>query len=333
MSEGLMPILTEDTRAFLNMLSQGASSAPLDPSIGQRRAGLSYFADEFGPNLSQSQRGTIKVEDITISTPEGPLDLRLYYPPNIGAQKTRPAIVVHIHGGGWVLGDLDCYSKVCYAYCLASESVIVDVHYRRAPENKYPSALNDCLYAIDWAAKHAHKLGADAKKLVVTGDSAGGNLAASACLMTNTRPALQILVYPVISAREHADYKSRKSLGDGRYFLGEFDIKRAEDEYLSDPSKGEEIGASPIMASLKQLSHLPPTLVYTASLDPLRDEAIAYVTRLQDAKISVKHIEALGTIHGFILFAGAIAKGMQAIETIGQAIKSVKPRPARSWFT
>jgi acetyl esterase len=230
---------------------------------------------------------------------------------------------LHIHGGGWVIGDPDGYERVCRAYCDAGRCVVVDVHYRRAPENKYPAALEDCEAALSWAAANAADLGADPRRVVVTGDSAGGNLAAALCQRTTSPVALQVLVYPVISAQARADFPSRAELGDGRFFLRDADIRRAETEYLSDPREGEEPGASPILARQDVLARLPPTLIVTAGLDPLRDEAKAYADRLAAAGVAVDYVCVEGTIHAFVLFAGCIGKGAAVVADIGRRIQAL----------
>jgi acetyl esterase len=137
----------------------------------------------------------------------------------------------------------------------------------------------------------------------------------------------------VISASAHASYPSRADLGDGRFFLRDFDIRHAETEYLSDPREGEEAGASPILATDAVLARLPPTLVVTAGLDPLRDEGAAYAERLAAAGVAVDYVCVPGTIHAFVLFAGSIAKGATVIADIGRRIRALPPGPQSSILT
>jgi len=328
MSEMATPFITEDTQALLDEMFASFADAPTDPTVSERREGLAYLADLYGPSFTDDEKASLHVENRLINGPNGPIALRIYVP---RAPKTKPPVMLHIHGGGWVLGDPDAYAKVCMAYCLAANCILVDVDYRRSPENKFPAGLDDCVAALDWVAKNARKLGGDPNRLMITGDSAGGNLAAATCLKSTVKLALQILVYPVISARAKADYKSRKTLGGGQFFLREFDIKRAETEYFTSPDLGELPFASPIVAPLKMLQKVPPALIITASLDPLRDEAIAYGARLEAAGVRVQHEEAFGTIHGFILFGGRIAQSRDALRTIGQAVNAAKPRAHGLW--
>lgn len=305
-----------ETAALLTRMAVDLAGAPAEPTVEERRGLLRRMASDYGPPPAPVDR----IEERQIPGPRGPIPLRVYWP-----KAVRPGapLLVHIHGGGWVIGDPDGYERVCRAYCDAGRCVVVDVHYRRAPEAKYPAALEDCEAALNWAAANAADLGADPRRIVVTGDSAGGNLAAALCQRATAPVALQVLVYPVISAQARADFASRAELGDGRFFLREADIRRAETEYLSDPREGEEPGASPILARREVLARLPPTLIVTAGLDPLRDEAKAYADRLTEAGVAVDYVCMEGTIHAFVLFAGCIGKGRAVIADIGRRIQAL----------
>lgn len=318
------PRLDDEAAALLARMGADFANSPADPSVAERREALRRMALLYGPEPAE----VASVQDRSIRGPGGPLRLRIYHPL---AGERRPPLLLHIHGGGWVLGDPDAYERVCRAYCAAARAVVVDVDYRRAPEARYPAALRDCEAALDWAHAHAHELGVDSKRIVVTGDSAGGNLAAALCQRTRAPVALQVLVYPVLSASPSADFASRRALGDGSFFLREFDIKRAETEYLTRPEDGDQVGASPLLASRGGLARAAPALIITAGLDPLADEGAAYAARLREAGVTVEHVCVPGTIHGFVLFAGALAKGRDAIDRIGAAVRAL-PSGRRSWL-
>lgn len=319
MSRSRGPWVEPDTAALLTAMAADFAGAPAEPTVDDRRQGLNIAADLYGPAPAVVGR----IEDRVAPGPHGPVPLRIYWPINGEDDRLRP-LVVHIHGGGWVLGDPDGYARVCRAYCAAGDCVVVDVDYRRAPEHKHPAALDDCLAALAWAAANARALGGDPKRIVVTGDSAGGHLAAGTCQQTSIPVALQILVYPVMSSSIRADFASRKALGDGSWFLREFDILRAETEYFSPGDDRETAPASPLLASVEVLSRQPRTLVITASLDPLCDEGSAYVTALKRAGVDAREWRIKGTIHGFVLFAGRIGKGREVIRRIGQAVSGAR---------
>lgn len=275
---------------------------------------LRFMAEAYGPEPAP----VADMQSINIDGPSGPVPLRIYRP--VTGRQLLP-LLLNIHGGGWALGDPTAYERVCRAYCEAGECVVVDVDYRRAPEHKHPTALLDCEAALAWASINAGELGADPRRIVVTGDSAGGNLAAALCQITDVPVALQILVYPVVDASPTADYPSRDRLGDGRFFLGKEVIQRAEREYLASPLHGEDTRVSPILADDATLKRLPPTYVVVAGLDPLADEGIRYAQRLTQAGVDARLVVVERTIHAFVLFAGAIEKGRSTISLIGQWIR------------
>jgi acetyl esterase len=315
---GSDPAADAETAALLAAMAADFADAPAEPTVEDRRAMLRRMALDYGPAPAPVAR----IEDREIPGPAGPVPVRVYWPAQPAG--SPPPLLLHIHGGGWAIGDPDGYERVCRAYCQAGGCVVVDVHYRRAPEHKYPAALEDCEAALAWAAAEAGALGADPARIVVTGDSAGGNLVAALCQRAETPLALQVLVYPVISASAHADFPSRAALGDGRFFLRDADIRNAEVEYLPDPAVGEEPGASPILAAEAVLARLPPALIVTAELDPLRDEGAAYAARLAAAGVPVEYVRVEGTIHAFVLFAGRISKGAAVIAEIGRRIRALQ---------
>jgi acetyl esterase len=309
-------MLDEETRALLARMGRDFADASPTPTIEERRAALRFMADEYGP----APAPVAGWENHT----DGGLPLRIYRP--VTPCSATPPLVLHLHGGGWALGDRDSYERVCRAYCAAAGAILVDVDYRRAPEHRYPAALDDAEAALRWVIDNAASLGGDVRRLVVTGDSAGGNLAAALCQRHPADVALQVLVYPVLTASDDALLASRHALGDGRFFLRRFDIKRAEYEYLADSGRNDEPGVSPLLAC--DLAGLPPAMIVTAGFDPLRDEGEAYADRLRTANVRVTYDCVPGTIHGFVLFAGALSTGRAAIERIGAAIRAVQPRVA-----
>ena len=215
------------------------------------------------------------VEDRAIPGPGGDIPVRIYQPTNA----TDHSLLVWYHGGGWVIGDLDGADVTCRELAARSGSVVVSVDYRLAPESRYPAAHEDCYAATVWAAEHAAELGADASKLAVGGDSAGGNLAAVVSLRARDEdgPAIgfQLLVYPVTDHDYGTD--SYRDNADG-YLLTRDGMVWFWDHYLGPDGDGSHPHASPLRA--EDLSGLPPAHVITAEYDPLRDEGEAYAKRL-----------------------------------------------------
>ena len=220
---------------------------------------------------------------------------------------------VYFHGGGWVIGDLDSHDRLCRALTNAAGCVTVAVHYRLAPEHKFPAGLEDCYAATRWVAAHAASINGDASRIAVGGDSAGGTLATIVALMACDRggPRLvyQLLIYP------NTDYyrPGTRSLVENAngYFLTRDFIIWQWNHYVEREADALNPYASPLRAP--DLSGLPPALVQTVEFDPLRDEGELYVARLREAGVPVMHTRYNQTIHGFVLMAGVIDQAKTAI--------------------
>lgn len=225
-------------------------------------------------------------------TDEG-IPVRVYMPEGEGP---HPAIV-YIHGGGWVLGDIDTHDETCRVLTSKTDSMVVSVDYRLSPEHKFPTPLEDCYAALEWVFDDAQSMQVDTENVVVAGDSAGGNLAAAVALMARDRdgPAIsrQVLLYPVTDhSFDTVSYEENKE----GYMLTKEDMEWFWDHYLESEINGRNPYASPLQA--ENLEGLPPATVTTCGFDPLRDEGAAYANRLGDAGVSVNHINYDDAIHG-----------------------------------
>jgi acetyl esterase/lipase len=247
-------------------------------------------------------------DDLLIPGPGGDLRVRIYRPR--GDSESRPA-VVFAHGGGFVLCDLDSHDSFCRAMSRHTETVVVSVDYRLAPEHRAPAAAEDVFAAWCWAIEHAVELGIDPARALIAGDSAGGNLAAVTALMCRERgarvPVGQVLIYPVIEP--FFDTESYRKYSTGyvntrdamQYFWQQYlDDKLPTPDYLVAPARAE--------------SHegLPPAVVVTAAFDVLHSEGVAYAQRLRSANVPVVHRDYPGLFHGFLTImpfsAGAAAR-------------------------
>jgi len=246
---------------------------------------------------------------------QDPIEARNAIPVRIYAAESgglRPALI-YFHGGGFVFGNLDTHDSVCRAFAIESGAVVISVDYRLAPENKFPAAVDDSYAATQWVAANAGRLGIDASRIAVGGDSAGGNLATVVAMRCRDAGgpalALQLLIYPVtdVSSFETA---SHRELAEG-YFLTRAAMEWFTGHYLASPDQVRHPEASPLLA--KDLSGLPPAVVITAEFDPLRDEGEAYAKRLQQSGVSVTIKRYPGMIHGFISMHGVISGGREAI--------------------
>jgi acetyl esterase len=243
------------------------------------------------------------VEDL--STDAG-LPLRLYRPDLAGPLPT----LIYFFGGGWTLGSIDTADGITRRLANAVPCQVITVGYRLAPEHPFPAAVHDCHDATQWIAANAEKLQADPERLVVGGDSAGGNLAAATTLLARDKgPALagQLLVYP--NTRYGADTVSMAT-GDDPYLFNRTSVSWYWNHYLTDPRDGLDPLASPLLAS----SHadLPPALVITAEYDPLRDEGEYYAEKLHAAGVPTTLSRYDGMVHGFFAMPGVLDGGRRA---------------------
>ena len=238
-----------------------------------------------------------RVESRTITGPNGNIALRLY-----AASATRPLpMLLYLHGGGWVIGDLDTHDDLMRRIAKGSGCLVVSVDYRLAPEHKFPIPVEDCYYALTWVADNARDIGADPGRIAVGGDSAGGNLAAVIAQLAHERGgprlAFQLLIYPVV---DH-DF-SRPSMRDNAagYLLTADSMRYFWGHYVNEPSEAELPMAAPYRA--QNLAGLPPAHILTAEFDPLRDEGEDYAKRLQEAGVPTTLKRYDGYIHGFLTY-------------------------------
>jgi acetyl esterase len=234
-------------------------------------------------------------EMVSIPVEGGTIAARVYRP--LGADGVLPAIV-YIHGGGWVLCSLDTHDNTCRNLCAGVGAVVVSIDYRMAPEYRFPVATDDCLAALRWVADHADELRIDANRLMIGGDSAGGNLSAVTALRIRDEggPALvgQMLIYPVTDDIA-AGFPSYSEFAEG-FGLTADDMAWFWDHYVPDPALRSHPHASPLRA--ESLAGLPPALVLTAGCDVLRDEGEAYAGRLAAAGVTLDFRRYEGLHHG-----------------------------------
>lgn len=251
-----------------------------------------------------------EVRDSTVRGPGGGIGVRIYRP----AAMTGPVpTLVYAHGGGFVFCDLDSHDGLCRAFTNSIPAVVVSVAYRLAPEHRWPAAAEDVFAVTQWAARNADALGGDANRIVVGGDSAGGNLAAAAALMARDRGAptlaAQLLIYPMISPT--CDTESYRTFGEG-FYNPRPALQWYWDQYVPSATDRQHPYAAPLTADLRGLA---PAVVVTAGHDPLRDEGRAYGDALESAGVAMTRMDFEGGIHGFMT--------MPMLELAQQARKEV----------
>jgi acetyl esterase len=282
-------------------------------AIGQSISSMSVADARRSMEVLSSIRGELPpigaVADRRIPGPAGEIPVRVYTPTG-----SAPfPLLVFFHGGGWVLGGIETHDGICRELANGAGCVVMSVDYRLAPEHKFPAAADDCYAATQWAAAHATDLGADAKRVAIGGDSAGGNLTAVVAQMARDKggPPLvfQLLIYPVTVAA--FDTPSYRDNAEG-YLLTAGDMRWFWDHYLKNAADGENPYASPLRA--KSLKGMPPAMVITAEFDPLRDEGEQYAHRLEEAGVPTRLSRYDGMIHGFFGMTQMIDKAKDAVK-------------------
>lgn len=295
------------TATFLRLMKAShpdLGGAVTDAGQARRVHALARFPT--GPDLAE-------VRDLTLPGPSsGPsgtaagLRVRRYRPhrphrPPGGTACALP-VVVYLHGGGWVLCDLDTHDGVCRQLAERAGVIVVAVDYRRAPEHRFPAAADDAYAAVCWVSETAPAWGGDPERVAVAGDSAGGALAAATCLRARDLggPAIryQLLVYPV------TDCLAPRRRHTGDCLLTAEHMRWYVAQYLADPADGEHPYASPLRAP--DLSRLPPCLVLVAEHDPLREEGEAYAARLAASGVPTETRRVDGLFHGLFGLGGLV---------------------------
>ncbi|MER5387705.1 alpha/beta hydrolase [Saccharopolyspora sp. NPDC002686] len=233
---------------------------------------------------------------------------------------TPKAIIVYFHGGGWVLGDIDLqYDHLGRQLANMTQSTVVLVNYRKAPEHPFPTAIEDGYVGLTWTDEHAAELAPEGAPLIVAGDSAGGNISAVMTLWARDKQGpkidYQVLVYPVTDC----DLNTASYLApENQLLLSRDTMVWFWDHYIPDEQARENPDASPLRAA----SHagLPPALVYVAECDPLHDEGVAYAKALEAAGVPVALEEAKGQMHAYFQMAKILPGYDEGVQLVAEHI-------------
>jgi acetyl esterase len=314
---------TLDTRTqwFLQLLARSGQQ-PLH-RLGVARAREEF--DLFQPVMSGPAAPVGEIVDRTIAGPGGRLRVRFYRP--AGSVARLLPTILYFHGGGWAIGSLEAYDLPCRFFCARSGCAVVAVDYRLAPEHKFPAGVDGAIAAFRWLAAEGVELGIDPDRIIVAGDSAGGTLATVVAQTVRGEPrtpCLQWLIYPATDLG--GEMPSHTSCGQG-FLLTQADMAWFRGLYLNDPAEIADPRVSPLRAP--DLSGLPPALIFTAGLDPLRDEGQAYAERLTAAGVKTVHREFDSLIHGFVGMRGALQAAARAMDDMVAGLRHELARPGR----
>jgi acetyl esterase len=305
------PALEPATQAFVDDLAGGKTIPGL--SLADARAVLVAAASS--PDVTPPDA---QIKDVTL--PVGPLgqtDIRVVRPN--GATGVLP-VIIYVHGGGWVLGDRNTHDRLIRELAIGAEAALVFVDYQRSPEARFPVAIEQAYAVAKYVADNAAKLNVDAQRMVIAGDSVGGNMATAVALLAKERKGphfiAQTLFYPVTDASMST--ASYEEFAEGPW-LTRASMAWFWDQYLPEAEKRGDRHASPLQASLDELKGLPPTLLIVDENDVLRDEGEQYARKLAEAGVRVTAVRYNGTIHDFMML-NPLAKTPAVRGAIGQTI-------------
>ena len=310
--------------ALLPILESSEVVRYADAPMAQARAAHDASVARLTPPAART--AVASVQDITIPGPAGELTVRVYRP-----DTDAPApVMVWLHGGGWCTGSLDTGDVVARQFCAGLPAVVVSVQYRLAPENPWPAGLDDAAVAFNWATEHALEFGGDPDRLVIGGDSAGGNLTAALVhrLLGVGRPVTaQVLLYPALDLDlTHTQrYPSMATYAHG-YTLPPENWAQAVHQYVPADIDAGHPQISPLAAH--DMAGLPATVLAIAECDPLSDQGRRYAERLQAASVPVAFHEGKGLIHGAFDLVGSapgVLEEMDRVLTSTRALLRATP--------
>jgi acetyl esterase len=314
-----LPNLGPEAKAYLEIFNQMPAIQSMDPKTVRE-----MFAQAPPVEVELAPLAKIENRCIPVSKDEE-ISIRIYTPEGEGPFP----LFVYYHGGGWVLGDLETSDASCRMIANRTGHIVVSVDYRLSPEYKFPIPVQDSYAALEWVYENAASLNGSASKIVVGGDSAGGNLATVVSMMAldQNRPQIsaQVLIYPVTDLGYNtASYEEfQQGFGLDKDLMIWFG-----NHYIKDESDQKNKYAAPLLA--EDVSNLPQALVITAECDVLRDEGLAYAKRLKDAGVTVDAICETGLVHGYFTnmavfperIKGTISKIAQFLTETNQKVKN-----------
>ncbi|MFF7102110.1 alpha/beta hydrolase [Streptomyces nigra] len=310
MTESHRPVLEPAAQAFAEATAQPPYLFDLGPEAGRKAVDEVQSGEVAKPDVDE--------EWLTVAGgPTGEVRVRIVRP--AGATGTLP-VIVYLHGAGWVFGNAHTHDRLVRELAVGAGAAVVFPEYDLSPEARYPVALEQNHAVARWVVAEGAGHGLDAGRIAVAGDSVGGNMAAALTLMAKRRGDVplvaQVLFYPVTDAS--FDTESYHRFAEG-YFLRRDAMQWFWDQYTTDAAERAQITASPLRATVEQLTGLPPALVVTAEADVLRDEGEAYANKLREAGVPVTAVRYQGAIHDFVML-NALRGTRAADGAIKQAI-------------
>lgn len=295
-------MLVRELHPDMQVLIDAGEPSEKGESVAEQRNKWTRYTQK----LAQPSPDCLNVYDLEIPTKHREVAVRVY---SNKSNDHTPGCILYMHGGGFMLGDLDSSDSIAWGFAVETNATVVSVDYRLTPEHPWPAAFDDCYGVLCWLEDHGDKIGIDTNRIALSGDSAGGRLTAALALKARDEGLRCIVAQAIIyaSAGAISNAQSREDFADGYGLTTDlyrkyYELLFPDDRFADDPY------AWPIRAD--NLTELPPALVHPAEYDPIRDDGRAYACRLIEAGNSVVFREAKRMIHGFMRarFTGAAAK-------------------------
>ncbi len=303
-------------QAFCEATAKPPFLFQIPPEEGRKAVDVVQDAPIFKPDVDEKW--------ITVDAGKwGQVRTRILKPKGTGATGQLP-VVFYTHGAGWVFGDAHTHDRLCRDLCVGTGAALVFPDYTRAPDVQYP-VQNEQSYAVaQWVVQHGKSEGLDGSRMVISGDSVGGNMSIVLNLMAHERKDVKFkgiaAFYPLVDA--NFDTGSCKEFAEG-YFLRRDAMQWFWDQYTTDPAERAQITASPQLATEQQLAFFPPTLIITGECDVLRDSGEAFAGKLRRAGVQVTAVRYGGIIHDFVML-NALHDTNAAKAAVAQAVAHLK---------
>ena len=263
--------------------------------------------------------------DITVSRKdEEDLWMRVYVPEAAKEFNGRLPVILYFHGGGFIMGSIEDHDPLCGKLADECRAIVIAAEYWLAPEHPFPACIEDAVFTAEWAHDHAHEFGGDPERIIAGGDSSGANISAALALLgrDGKAPAISglILFYGTYGCIGLSESESAKLYGQGDYVLPVNVIDKMMELYIPEGTDPDDFRLNPGRA--EDLSSMPPSVLISGGLDPLRDDGEEFARRLEAAGNRVCSIRAEGMMHGFMLYWQRFSRAKELLERTGMVVRA-----------
>lgn len=264
-------------------------------------------------------------KDITVSREDAEdLWLRVYVPEAVREDRGKLPVILYFHGGGFIMGSIEDHDPLCGRLADECRAIVISAEYRLAPEHPFPACIEDAVFTAEWAREHAHEFGGDPERILAGGDSSGANISAALALLgrDGKAPAISglILFYGTYGCIGFSESESARLYGQGDYVLPVNTIEKMMELYIPEGTDPDDYRLNPGRA--EDLSNMPPAVLISGGLDPLRDDGEEFAKRLENAGNKVWPIRAEGMMHGFMLYWQRFSRAKELLERTGEIVRT-----------